>query len=768
MDATERRDEDLPETEYFGLIQAAIDQSPGTVDVYDSQRRLICSNREAIRRRGVPASGRPESRDEARFAAALEKAYDTRTPQRIDLDSPREPGGEACEVRFTPVTGADERVAYVLVSAGEARERARIAELEALMDAFPAFVFISRDPECREITGSRAAREVLQSHPGRNLSQSAPEGDWPRQYRPTKDGRVVATENLPMQRAAATGEPVRDYEFDLVYDDDAHRTLYGNAVPLRDSEGEVYGAVSAFVDITSRRSVEDALRASERRYRSLFEAMGPFVLLDPVSDDEGIPVDFRILEMNRSAARIASRDAEACVGRTLTEIFPDFDPAWNRTLARIVLDGEATEFEQESAFDRWFRVHAYCPDGSSVALLLEDITERVRAERELQELTFSLEQQVSHRTRVAVERTRLLQRLAVEITEVEERERRRIAHLLHDDLQQLLAGAELHLQSAIRRYGDAPGLERVESLLRESIEKSRKLSHELSPSVLHHSGLVPALEWLIRQMKEQFDLDVVLSASSIRLPDDFPAKVFVFRAVQELVFNVAKHAKTNQAEVRLEQNNDRLTVEVSDNGDGFDPRSLSSSEGTIGVGLLSLRERSDAIGGSFEAFGAAGEGSRFRVEVPIRQATPTPGEEPLVSSEPGATPGWQGPPEISNGYRIVIADDHRVMRQGLVSIIDEQPNVCVVGEAADGLEAIDLVRELRPDVVIMDVSMPRMDGVQATRRIHREFPDVQVVALSMYDDDHISRTMCEAGAESFVRKTDSSTELLKAIYGMED
>ena len=114
---------------------------------------------------------------------------------------------------------------------------------------------------------------------------------------------------------------------------------------------------------------------------------------------------------------------------------------------------------------------------------------------------------------------------------------------------------------------------------------------------------------------------------------------------------------------------------------------------------------------------------------------------------------------------MLFVDDHHVMRKGLIRLMNGQPVIQVVGEAANGQEAIEKVRQLRPDVVVMDVSMPVMDGIEATRRIKAEMPHVRVIGLSMHDDEKVARSMGEAGAEAFLSKTVSLAELLKAIYG---
>jgi DNA-binding NarL/FixJ family response regulator len=113
--------------------------------------------------------------------------------------------------------------------------------------------------------------------------------------------------------------------------------------------------------------------------------------------------------------------------------------------------------------------------------------------------------------------------------------------------------------------------------------------------------------------------------------------------------------------------------------------------------------------------------------------------------------------------RILIVDDHRAFRDGLKLVINHQRDMEVVGEAEDGEKAIALTRELLPDVILMDVKMPVMDGAEATRRILAEMPGMKILALSIYDDDGFMRNMMLAGALGYILKGCDSEELSEAI-----
>jgi len=113
--------------------------------------------------------------------------------------------------------------------------------------------------------------------------------------------------------------------------------------------------------------------------------------------------------------------------------------------------------------------------------------------------------------------------------------------------------------------------------------------------------------------------------------------------------------------------------------------------------------------------------------------------------------------------RILLADDHGIIRQGLHSLLEQQSDIKVVGEAEDGRKAVALVRELAPDIVIMDITMPNLNGVDATRRIVEEFPKVKVIALSIHSNKRFVADMLRAGALGYILKECLFDELVQGI-----
>jgi DNA-binding NarL/FixJ family response regulator len=113
--------------------------------------------------------------------------------------------------------------------------------------------------------------------------------------------------------------------------------------------------------------------------------------------------------------------------------------------------------------------------------------------------------------------------------------------------------------------------------------------------------------------------------------------------------------------------------------------------------------------------------------------------------------------------RILLADDHTLMREGIKAILEDQPDILVVGEAEDGRETIRLAHQLRPNIVLMDIAMPSLNGLEATRQIKHEHPEINVLVLTMYDHEEYLRQLLEVGASGYILKRAAASELVAAI-----
>ncbi len=387
-----------------------------------------------------------------------------------------------------------------------------------------------------------------------------------------------------------------------------------------------------------------------------------------------------------------------------------------------------------------------------------------RANEELLFINETLEARVEARTADRELRTRQLRAAAGQLTLAEERERRRISQVLHDHLQQLLVGARLHLQYLLMRNKEEPlhqMLLKVEGLIVDSINTGRLLTAELSPMVLYQLGLGAGLNWLGQWSEEKYGLKVQTDTEPEAEVEAEEVRVALYQSVRELLFNVTKHAQVKCARVHMDRlDNGTIRIEVSDEGIGFDPTKVRANEGTAGgFGLFSLRERLELLGAGLMIESQPGCGSRFIITVPPSAVAP-------LTASPASLTVAQKTPRSAVGaakIRIVLADDHMVVLDGLARALNDEPDFDVLGQATDGLQALEMARELQPDVMLMDVNMPTMNGIDATRRVTAEFPGIKVIGLSMFDDGSHGEAMCKAGAVDFLDKNGPFVEVVAAI-----
>ncbi len=595
----------------------------------------------------------------------------------------------------------------------------------------------------------------------------------------TPDGRPLVPSEWPMSRALR-GETVAGMEMQI------YNRLTGNrwiglvhATPVFNDAGAVSYAVIVSQDITGIRQAEARRRESENWLGLALDAgrMGTW--------DWDIGTN-RVKWSEGFYTLMGYRPGEVEPGYTAfrTRVHPE-DVAFRNRAMR-----EAMEQRGEYACEyrllwpdgsvHWIEARGrfiYDPHGEPVRMygVLSDIDQRKRSEQEFKKLNAELEHRVAERTAEAEKRARQLQQLALELSDAEDRERRHIAMVLHDDLQQYLAALHFALETLLPkdRLDDEveTRIQYLHRLIDNSIQKCRDLSHELSPPVLHQLGLLAALEWLAKEMENKHGIEVTLRSIPEAEPDSPVLAAMLFRSIKELLFNAAKYSEAETAIVEVGTENGCIGIRVSDSGKGCDITELKTRRSNGGgFGLFSIEERIHFLGGRVEIDSAPECGFRVTLRVPRRTSEkPFDGSAEVDSEYRLGKPAETATEEEAGSkarIRVLLADDHAVMREGLANLIEGETDMEVVGQAENGKEAVELVGELAPDIVLMDITMPMMDGIDATVRIHQAYPDIRVIGLSMHDDPATRERMVQAGASGYVCKGDAAQKLLGVVRGI--
>lgn len=559
--------------------------------------------------------------------------------------------------------------------------------------------------------------------------------------------------------------------------------ILGMSVLDKDENGEII--VAAYVtDMTDLKKTEQALRESEAREKARASELEAIVEAVPgivwiAHDREGSYITgnraaYELMRIrpgvNTSlSAPLDERPTHMHIMRDGAEL-PPKDLPIQRALRE---NRDARNEELQLVFDDGTSRYIYGnvtvlhdeqgqPRGAISAFM--DITPRKLITEQLHTLNATLEQRVAIRTKEAEDRAAQLRAMAADLTQAEQRERRRLAQLLHDHLQQILVAAKLRL--ATMSIEPRPAVaDEVEDLLNQAIEASRSLTVELAPPVLYDAGLAPALQWLGQWMKSKhgLEVDVHIADDSFEIRDD--VRDMLFQAARELLFNVVKHAGISKARISLNFGKAVLSLCVEDQGKGFDPQRITKSGENGGFGLFSLRERIEAINSSFELDTSPGKGTRVTLTIPRHIAIPA--EKPAISSASDSPIIAKPLPRTPAGHavRVLLVDDHEIFRQGVAGLLSQEPNIEVVGEASDGYMAVELARELQPEVVVMDITLPQLTGIEATRQITKAQPGIRVIGMSIHEAADMEAAMLSAGAKAYLTKDGPAHRLIDAILG---
>ena len=386
------------------------------------------------------------------------------------------------------------------------------------------------------------------------------------------------------------------------------------------------------LEIAERGRVEKALLESESRFRTIIREAALGIAL---IDQQG-----RLIEGNPALLAMLGYAPEELRGMELTRINPPENAASSWKNFQKLLTGKQDICRMETPYIRkdgwigWGRqsislVRDAGGKPKFAIALFEDITER----RESEEKIRTYQEQ--------------LQSLASELSLTEERERRRLATVLHDHIAQLLVVTKGKLEkmqdSALYRSLANP-VEEIRRLIEESIRYTRSLIFELSPPILYDLGFGPAMEWLAEHMQQQYGLEVEVEDDGHAKPLDNEARMLLFRAVRELLFNVLKHAQVSWVRVRLRRDGKQLQVIVEDNGVGFPPEKFGASSAKMeGFGLFSIRERLNYFGGRMDIESIPGQVTRVILTMPLKVNK----KKGNSHTQPLTTPKLPCPPEVS-------------------------------------------------------------------------------------------------------------------------
>lgn len=405
----------------------------------------------------------------------------------------------------------------------------------------------------------------------------------------------------------------------------------------------------------------------------------------------------------------------------------------------------------------------------AVSMILTDITVSKEMERQVLDANKNLEAKVAERTLSLQQSMAQLRRLALELTQTEQRERQRLATVLHNDLQQLLVAAGLRLErlaNTEKSEDRRQAIGQIETLISQSVSATRSLATDLKPPLLNSANLAKSLHWLADWLWKRFDFTLKISVPEDLQTSAIPDEdiVFLFDTARELCFNIVKHAHVKEGRMTLQRTaQDRLRFSISDDGVGMNLDELNLPSSTNGgLGLAAIRDRLALIGGDLKVKSVAGHGFCADITMPYA-LTLSSRPMHLVEKTKGKlrSPAENGleVPKI----RVMLVDDHAVVRDGLKMILLDESDIDVVGEAGDGEKAVKMAGKLHPNVIMMDVNMPKMSGIEATKLIKQSFPEICIIALSINDDPGTNNAMLEAGATAYLNKSGSAEKVCETI-----
>jgi DNA-binding NarL/FixJ family response regulator/signal transduction histidine kinase len=329
-------------------------------------------------------------------------------------------------------------------------------------------------------------------------------------------------------------------------------------------------------------------------------------------------------------------------------------------------------------------------------------------------------------------------------------ERERVGLELHDSVAQVLSYVSTQTQSTIKliEAGDlgiaAARLARLSAVVADAGSDIRDFILGTRGADLSEQGFFDALEEHLERIRQMHDLTITVIHHP-SLTDDVlspMAQIQLLRIIQEALINVRKHARARHVRILFVPSGDAVQVVIADDGMGFN---LSTDWRAAGhFGLEMMRERAANVGGTLEVSSVPGRGTHVIVTLPLRRDEDA---------------------HALHQQRVLLVDDHPLVLWGLKNLMETR-GMDVVGTASDGREAVELARELRPELVLMDMKMPELSGPEATAKIKAELPDTEVVMLTVSASDDDLFEAVRSGASGYLLKSLEADEFFSLLSKM--
>lgn len=654
------------------------------------------------------------------------------------------------------------------------RGERRLTMLQHELDRFrttfeylPLGVVIGDAPDAPRFWNRAAAR--LATNGARAEDPEPPAFDLRRQ-----DGQTLAPDETPSHRAYVE-DRTQHQMLTVRRHDGVMVPTTVSAMPLHDRDGRPGAVVTMLQDGTGlKRSEEHARR--EAQGRRLIEAMMQLVGEELGVDDLVAQLGAQIRDLlpydRLSVLTLGDDDARAERVATIDDVEQPStaDPVVDEVLARRAIAAEGPELMgdahdthmeegdplRQSGVRAWLTLPLEIGDRRYGALCLMSRRPSVFHEDDV-----TLAADLARGVGIAVRRE-------VAIKEARESamrdERERLAREIHDTLAQTITTMVMQLDLvATREPDDSPQKARIEQariMAREALAETRRAVWNMRPQAvsLQEPRTVLQDEVALFERRMHVKPEVIASGEERQVAPEVGA--VLQRLLHVALENTWAHSEAEHVRILLDYGLQSLTLLVEDDGRGFDPDIIDlSGEGR--VGLAGVAERVRSIGGTLRVESAASQGTRVQAELPYAPL-------PAVRPSPVAVSDVPSParPVISTAeavIRVLLIDDHAMVREGLERMMQDQPDLQVVGAGANGTEGLRLIADLQPDVVLCDLQLPDMSGVEVIAKVRTHFPEIRCLVVTTYDDDESIYEGFKAGAKGYVLKDVSATELANAV-----